>query len=59
MLHLMHEELASAHLHDRLRQAERQRLVLYAVRLAKARRAARRAERAHQRAQHRLELLTS
>lgn len=59
MLHLMHEELARAHLHERLRQAEQQRQVLYAVRLAKARRAARRAEQAHQRAQLRLQLLAS
>jgi|GEM_PF-4122629 len=59
MLHLMHEELARAHLHERLRRAEQQRQVLYAVRLAKAQRVARRAERAHQRAQYRLQLLTS
>ena len=63
MLHLMHEELAQAQLRERLAQADHQRLVLYVVRLAKARRMARRAERhqleaEHQLlAQHRLQLL--
>ena len=59
MLHLMHEELARAQLLDRLQQAERQRLVLYVLRLAKARRAQRQAERAQLRAQQRLQLITS
>lgn len=59
MLHLMHEELARAQLCDRLQQAERQRLVLYVVRLAKARRAQRQAVRAQLRAQQRLQLITS
>ena len=63
MLHLMPEELARAQLRERLERADHQRLVLYVVRLAKARRMARRAERdqlqAQQQlqAQHRLQLL--
>lgn len=59
MSNLMHDELAQSQLRQRLRNAERQRLATYVVRLAKARRAARRAERAHQRAQQRLRLLIS
>ena len=59
MFNLMHEDLARAHLHERLRQAERQRLVLHAVRRAKVRRAAQQAERAHLRAQQRLQVVTN
>ena len=57
MSHVMHEQLARAHLHQRLENAERQRLAAYVVRLAKARRATRRAERAHEQARLRLRLL--
>lgn len=57
MSHVMHEQLARAHLHQRLQNAERQRLAAYVVRLAKARRASQRAERAHERARLRLRLL--
>lgn len=59
MYHVMHEELARAHLERRLVDAERQRLAAYVVRVAKARRAARRAERAQEQAQLRLRLLVS
>jgi len=57
MHQLMHADLARAHLHERLADAERQRLAAYVVRVAKARRAARRAERAREQAQLRLRLL--
>ncbi len=57
MTHVMHEELARAHLSRRLEDAERQRLTAYVVRLARARRAARRADRARAKAQLRLRLL--
>ena len=57
MSHLLHEDLARAHLEQRLAQAERQRLANYVLRVAKARRQARRAGRQLDRAQHRLRLL--
>lgn len=57
MSHLLHEELARAHLQQRLAQAERQRLADYVVRVAKARRHAVRARRDFERAQLRLRLL--
>lgn len=57
MHQLMHADLARAHLHERLADAERQRLAAYVVRVARARRAARRAERAREQAQLRLRLL--
>lgn len=57
MSHLLHEELARAHMQQRLEQAERQRLADHVVRLAKARRHAVRARRDLERAQLRLRLL--
>jgi hypothetical protein len=57
MSHLLHEDLARAHLQARLRQAERQRLADYVVRVAKARRQAGRAERRLEQAQLRLRRL--
>jgi hypothetical protein len=57
MSHLLHEDLARAHLEQRLAQAERQRLANYVLRVARARRQARRAGRQLDRAQLRLRLL--
>jgi hypothetical protein len=57
MSYQLHEDLARAQLSQRLRQAERQRLGVYVVRLARARRASERAELAARRAQLRLRLL--
>jgi hypothetical protein len=57
MSHLLHEDLARAHLQARLRQAERQRLADYVVRVARARRQAGRAERRLQLAELRLRRL--
>ncbi len=57
MSHVMHDQLARAHLHQRLQYAERQRLAAYVVRLAKARRLAQRAEQAHLQARLRVRLL--
>ena len=57
MSHLLHEELARAHMQQRLAQAERQRLADYVVRVAKARRHALRARRQLDRAQLKLRLL--
>ena len=57
MSHLLHEDLARAHLEERLAQAERQRLANYVVRVARARRQASRASRQLHRAQLRLRLL--
>ena len=57
MSHLLHEELARAHLQQRLAQAERQRLADYVVRVAKARRHAQRRRRQLEQAQLRLRLL--
>ena len=57
MSHLLHEDLARAHLQQRLEQAERQRLADYVVRVARARRQANRAQRHLERAQLRLRLL--
>jgi hypothetical protein len=57
MSHLLHEELARAHMQQRLAQAERQRLADYVVRVARARRHAVRARRDLERAQLRLRLL--
>ena len=59
MSHVLHEELARAHIQQRLQRAERAREVAHHVRLAKARRSAQRAERAAERAQLRLRLLVS
>jgi len=59
MSHLLHEDLARAHLEQRLAQAERQRLANYVVRVARARRQARRASRQLNQAQLRLRLLNS
>lgn len=50
----VHQELARAHLQQRLRESERQRLATSVVRLAKARRASRRAERRVEQASLRL-----
>ena len=57
MSHLLYEDLARAHLQQRLADAERQRLADYVVRVAKARRQASRARRQLERAQLRLRLL--
>ena len=57
MSHLLHEDLARAHLQARLQQAERQRLADHVVRVAKARRQASRARRQLEQAQLRLRLL--
>ena len=57
MSHLLHEDLARAHLQARLQQAERQRLADYVVRVARARRQASRAQRQLDRAQLRLNRL--
>jgi hypothetical protein len=57
MSHVLHEELARAHMQQRLAQAERQRLADYVVRVAKARRHAQRARRQLEQAQLRLRLL--
>jgi hypothetical protein len=57
MSHVLYEELARAHLEQRLAQAERQRLADHVVRVARARRQARRARQQLERAQLRLRLL--
>lgn len=57
MQQLMHEDLARAHLNQRLADAERQRLAQYVVRLARARRHANRARRQAEQVQLRLRLL--
>ncbi len=59
MSHLMHEDLARAHLSHRLQEAERQRLANYVVRVARARRQASKARRRAEQAQLRLRLLTT
>ena len=59
MSHLLHEDLARAHLEQRLAQAERQRLANYVLRVARARRQARRASRQLDHAQLRLRLFHS
>lgn len=59
MSHLMHEDLARAHLSQRLASAERARLAAHVKRVAKARRDSQRAQRAAERAQLRLRLLVS
>jgi hypothetical protein len=55
----MHEDLARAHLSQRLASAERARLAAHVKRVAKARRDSQRAQRAAERAQLRLRLLVS
>ena len=57
MSHLLHEDLARAHLEQRLAQAERERLATYVARVTRARRQASRARRQLDRAQLRLRLL--
>ena len=57
MQQLMHEDLARAHLNERLADAERQRLAQYVVRLARARRHANRARRQAEQVQLRLRLM--
>jgi hypothetical protein len=57
MQQLMHEDLARAHLNQRLADAERERLAQYVVRLARARRHANRARRQVEQVQLRLRLL--
>ena len=57
MSYLLHEELARAHIRERLDQAERQRLAEHVVRVARARRQASRAQRQLEQAQRRLRLL--
>jgi hypothetical protein len=57
MQQLMHEDLARAHLNQRLADAERERLAQYVVRLARARRHANRARRQAEQVQLRLRLL--
>ncbi len=57
MVHVMHEQLARTQQQQRLRDAERQRLAAYVVRVARARRAAQRADRAAERARLRLRLV--
>jgi len=59
MQQLMHEDLARAHLQQRLADAERERLGLYVLRLARARRKQRRARRHAEQVQLRLRLLAS
>jgi hypothetical protein len=59
MFHVLHEELARAHMQQRLTQAERQRLADHVVRVARARRQAARARRHLDQAQVRLRLLQS
>ncbi|HET8616434.1 MAG TPA: hypothetical protein VFL94_12980 [Actinomycetales bacterium] len=57
MSHVLHEDLARAHLSQRLANAERARLAARAARVAKARRESQKAVRAAERAQLRLRLL--
>ncbi len=57
MYQLLHEDLARAHLDQRLADAEQQRLAHYVVRLARARRQAKRARRNAEQVQLRLRLL--
>jgi len=57
MQQLMHEDLARAHLSQRLAEAEEQRLAQYVVRLARARKHQRRARRQAEAVQLRLRLL--
>jgi len=57
MYQLMHEDLARAHLRERLAEAERERLGLYVLRLARARRRQRRARRHAEQAQLQLRVL--
>lgn len=59
MSHVMHEDLARAHLSQRLANADRARLAAHVARVAKARRESQRAVRAAERAQLRLRLLVS
>jgi hypothetical protein len=59
MSYLLHEDLARAHLNDKLANAERARLAAHVVRVAKARRHSQKAVRAAERAQLRLRLLVS
>jgi hypothetical protein len=53
-MHLMPEELARAHMHQRMREASEQQLAARARRLRRAERLLRRAERAQVRARHAL-----
>ncbi len=57
MQQLLHEDLARAHLGQRLADVEQQRLAHYVVRLARARRQAKRAQRNAEQVQLRLRLL--
>ncbi|GAB3594617.1 hypothetical protein GCM10027446_18770 [Angustibacter peucedani] len=57
MQQLLHEDLARAHLDQRLADAAQQRLAHYVVRLARARRAQKRARRHAEQVQLRLRLL--
>lgn len=59
MSHLLYEDLARAHLSQRLATAERERVAAPVRRVAKARRNSQRALRAAERAQLRLRLLVS
>lgn len=59
MSQLLSEDLARAHLNQRLANAERARLAAHVVRVAKARRHSQKAVRAAERAQLRLRLLVS
>ena len=57
MQQLMHEDLARAHLQQKLAEAERERLGLYVLRLARARRQQRKARQHAEQVQLRLRLL--
>jgi len=59
MQQLLHEDLARAHLSQRLADAERARLGLYVLRLARARKQQRKARRHAEQVQLRLRLLAS
>ncbi|WP_426562160.1 hypothetical protein ACPPVT_16615 [Angustibacter sp. McL0619] len=59
MYQLMHEDLARAHLNQRLAEAERERLGLYVLRLARARRKQRKARQHAEKAQLQLRVLAS
>ena len=59
MQQLMHEDLARAHLNQRLADAERERLGRYVLRLARARKQQRKARRHAEQVQLRLRLLAS
>ena len=57
MQQLLHEDLARAHLSQKLADAQNERLGLYVLRLAKARKAQRKARRHAEQVQLRLRLL--